>query len=948
MITDEMIRRAKSLELPDLIRRRNIDLIPLNGGSAYKCKCPFHEDKNPSLNLNFKDGLWLWNCFGCGAGGTVIDFVMKFEKMDFKTAVQSVVRPQDSQPGRFPAVEKSVSRKIKIPDEVSLFPDFQQSNETRKELLSLITEHYHQNLMKGDDKGRAYIEKRGLLDEEIIKTFKLGYSNNNAKDVFKKQRMALREELGIFKENYWETFAGSVIFPVLDQEGNPTDLYARRTINYSDRSTHCYNKGRHEGIFNIVNVKDAESIILTEGIIDALSIYKAGFKNVTALYGVNGFTEGHRKLLSNGTVKKVILALDNDEAGKSGVKRIAEELNGLVICSVELPEGIKDINELYLKQGIEAVQKVINESVILKARVQEVVEVSPAEERIIKALETERIEYSFGFSDRAGNIFDAAREKPEGAKVEVLEMREDGRFSFNGLDLSFRGGVVSYVVRGVGKLKSLDNLKFAVIASMNGQDYRDTVDFYRSRSRRMFENEAAKYFNIQMAVIEKDLSLLTSFIESEFRERKSGEGAEKKAKYKMTEEEAGEALAFLKSKGLTRRIVEDISILGYVGDDMNKLLLYLGGTSRVLDKPLSILIRSMSATGKSYLIKLICSMMPPEDLFMWTGATRQALYYLPDDELKHKILAVDEKEGMKDAEYPIRSLLSEGRLAIAVPMKNPVTGKIVTEQIIKDGPIAYVDGSTDTRTNPENANRCFEIFLDESIEQTKRIQGEQTKSHTLEGMVKSGQKEAIRRIHRNAQRLLKTVKVVIPYVEKIEFPTDWIRTRRDHDRFLNLIVCIAFLHQYQRERKELNGKPYIEATLEDYGTAYKLAQTVLFNTFQELEKPIHDFYAKLLMMVEANAKLENVDIQEYWFTRRTVRAFTKLPDYLVKRYMRVLKDLEYFEVKSHGHGAKDFYQLAKIMTRREDLKGLTTPSELKRKLLDTPEGKTGKSVIRKD
>ena len=939
MINEDIILKAKQSNLPDLFRNANIELIPTNNGSSFKCKCPFHEDHEPSLNLNNKNGIWLFNCFGCGTGGTSIDFIMKFENKDFKSAVLSVAGEKDSGIARIDFKKLNAqSLKLEVQEEGAA-----ETKATRKELLSMLTDHYHKNLMNGENKGKAYLQKRGLWDEGIIKTFKLGYSNNGANEALREYRQQLREELGIFKVNYWETFANSVVFPVLDLEGNPTDLYARRVMNYTDRANHCYNKGKHQGIFNILNVKDAETIILTEGIIDALSICKAGFKNVTALYGVNGLTEAHETIFKNGIVKKLILALDNDEAGKTGIKRIAKELQGLEICSVQLPEGIKDVNELLLNQGIEAVQKAINESVILKVEAQGIApessEESLAEKHIREALEAERNEtQKDGCKIRYAEIEDGAiRKKEITDPQEVDELFNFPHFNFNGTDLVFRSSVLTYTIRDVARLKSLASLRFVITAKKNEEagevlPVTDRIDLYLLRSRSIFEKKVADVFNIQPAVIEKDFASLITFIESDFKRRKSGDQKDKDEGYKMTAAEEKEALQFLKTPNLIRNIIDDLTSLGYVGEDDNKLLLYLGATSRKLSKPISILIRSQSSTGKSFLISIICELMPPEDVHKWTSLTPKALYYMAPDALKHKFIAIDERAGMEEAEYPIRSLQSGGTLSLAVPIKNPTNGQITTEQIVKEGPIAYVDGSTDTRVNPENANRCFEMFLDESAGQTRLVQRQQKKAHSLEAMNSEENTEAVKRRHQNAQRLLKPVKVVIPFIDLIEFPSDWIRMRRDHDRFLSLIVCITFLHQYQRERKEMNGKPYIEATLKDYAIAYKVAKTVLFNTFQELEKPLFDFYLQLNDMVERNAKEQNVEPEEFMFTRRMVRQSIKLPDYLVKRYMRILKDLEYFEVKSNGNGSRDAYRLIVQARKTDHLSGLTTSSQLKAKM----------------
>ena len=924
MITDEMIRQAKGLELPELIRQSNIDLIPLNGGSAFKCKCPFHEDKNPSLNLNHKDGLWLWNCFGCGAGGTAIDFIMKLENRDFKSAVLSMVGKEAGKPSRLSVLLPS--RKAEALQENGLFPDSEITLSDRLKLLSLASNHYHKILKEGNDRGKAYLEKRGLWDEDLIKAFKIGYCDGLSKQVFFEVRSRLKH-LGLYAENYHESFANSVIFPVLNEEGQTTDLYGRRIVNYSDRSYHLYNKGSHLGVFNIQNVKEAETIILTEGIIDALSIYKAGFKNVSALFGVNGFTEGHHKLLNAGTVKKVILALDNDEAGKAGIKRLSDELKGFEIHSIQLPEGIKDVNEFYLKQGIEAVQKVINESILIKALPLPEPQPEPVSgnlAHIRNALENETME--------AKEIVFPVNESPTVAL-------ESG-FVWQGTDLIFKGSLLSYTVRGAGKIKSLDNLRFVISAKKkDGSElYTDRIDLYLSRSRKIFENESAKHFKIQPAVVEMDLAALMAFIEKDFRERKRQDQAGDSKKEAMTPEEEAEAMAFLKTPNLFKTITEDITTLGYAGEDENKLLLYLCATSRKLDKPISILIRSQSSTGKSYLMSKICELMPSEDVHLWTSLTPNALYYMAPDALKHKFICIDEREGMEEAEYPIRSLQSGGKLSKAVPLKNPATGEMRTENIEKEGPISYADGSTNTRTNPENANRCFEMYLDESQEQTRRIQEQQRKAHTLRGLEVESRKADIRRIQQNAQRILKPVKVVIPYIEEMEFPSDWIRTRRDHDRFLSLIVCIAFLHQYQRERKEYAGASYIEASLKDYSMAYRLAKTVLANTFHELDKPLYDFYMSLSRMVDEKSKEQGIPAEEFSFTRRQVRGFVRLPDYLVKRYMRVLSDLEYFEVKAGSQGSRFVYRLIRMPHERAELQGFLKPSQLKAKWEAKKEG----------
>jgi hypothetical protein len=362
-----------------------------------------------------------------------------------------------------------------------------------------------------------------------------------------------------------------------------------------------------------------------------------------------------------------------------------------------------------------------------------------------------------------------------------------------------------------------------------------------------------------------------------------------------------------------------IETIGYVGEDRNKKLTYVISSSRKLPKPLSAIVRSQSGAGKSYLMECVAELMPPEDVHFFSRLTPQALYYLERDALQHKLLIVDERNGSEESEYPIRTLQTRKVLKLAVPVKDPNSGRIKTETLEILGPISYMESTTSQKVNPENENRCFELYLDESDAQTRAIFAAQRKSRTLEGWKVERLKEKVRTLHHNAQRLLRPLKVIIPYVDLLEFPQSWLRGRRDHDRFLSLIEGIAFLHQYQRHIGEDNGQQYIEASVEDYAHAYDLAQTVFANTLGDLPKPVMDLLGQIRKMKKAE------------FTRRDVREFTKLPDHLVKRQMRILEELEYVSVSRAPSGGCFRYRLFSMEESGPALSGLTPPDELKDK-----------------
>ncbi|MEK7862845.1 MAG: DNA primase, partial [Chloroflexota bacterium] len=267
----------------------------------------------------------------------------------------------------------------------------------------------------------------------------------------------------------------------------------------------------------------------------------------------------------------------------------------------------------------------------------------------------------------------------------------------------------------------------------------------------------------------------------------------------LTPAEREEALAFLRSPDLLGRIVADMEELGYVGEEHNKLIGYLVGVSRKDRYPLSAVVLSQSGAGKSALAEAIEKLTPPEDVLLFSRLTPQALYYMERTALVHKLVIIEERHGAAAADYPIRVLQSRQSLTQAVPVKDPATGNIRTKLLTVDGPIAYIETTTDATIHPENATRVFELFLDESRAQTVRVHALQKRAKRESQEARAKRIDGIRRRHHNAQRLLEPIEARVPFSDHLRFPADSLRTRRDHPRFLNLIAGVAYLHQKQRQ-----------------------------------------------------------------------------------------------------------------------------------------------------
>lgn len=378
----------------------------------------------------------------------------------------------------------------------------------------------------------------------------------------------------------------------------------------------------------------------------------------------------------------------------------------------------------------------------------------------------------------------------------------------------------------------------------------------------------------------------------------------------MTEHERAAALELLQDPQLLARIAADYVACGLVGEETNKLVCYLAGVSRLLPRPLSVLIQSSSAAGKTALLEATLALMPPEAQLRWSALTSQSLYYLGRDELKHKILAVAEEEGVSEASYALKLLQSEGRLALAVATKESDTGRGRTEHYEVEGPVALL--LTTTRDDPDSelANRCLVLSVNEDAQQTAAIHQRQRAAYSRDGAVRDAQ--AIRTRHQCAQRLLEPLGVVIPWAEQLTFPTDQTRFRRDHAKYLSLIASVTLLHQYQRQEIERVRDGVAErcvvATQEDVAVANRLATAVLVPRPDALLPQTRQLLEQLRAYVTERSACDELSCSTLRFSQRELRAALGWQDRALRRQLARLVELEYLVVHRTGHGNQKVYQ----------------------------------------
>ena len=223
-----------------------------------------------------------------------------------------------------------------------------------------------------------------------------------------------------------------------------------------------------------------------------------------------------------------------------------------------------------------------------------------------------------------------------------------------------------YRVRGLEKNHSLERLKVNLLVSRDGLMHVDTLDLYGARARTSFIKQASAEIYVEEETIKKDLAKLLLELEARQEEQmRAALAVPQTATVELSDTETQEALALLKDPNLMDRILADYDRCGLVGEETNKLVCYLACVSRRLPQPLAVMIHSGSAAGKTSLMDATLAFVPPEDQIRYSAMTGQSLYYMGQRDMKHKILAVAEEEGVAQASYALKLLQSDGRLRIA-------------------------------------------------------------------------------------------------------------------------------------------------------------------------------------------------------------------------------------------------------------------------------------------
>ena len=872
--------------------------------------CPFHPDKTPSCVITPAKNLF--HCFGCGAAGSVLDWVQKTERLTYP---QTLIRLRDLAGSATVPQTSSSAAAVPAPERQNL-TDLDDDGQA---LLHQVVDFYHQNLLESME-GQEWLALRGLHHPELITHFRLGLAGPHGvagvlPSPHVKEGKAIRQRLtalGVVREsNRQDHFRGCLVVPVVGwseshdvaARGRVVQLYGRRTLPdhkiKPGSPKHLYLPSPLTGVWNEQALAASSDIILCEALLDAMTFWCAGWRNVIAAFGVNGFTASHLAALTYHGVKRVLIAFDRDAAGDSGAAQVAQALHaaGIEAWRVRFPQDL-DANSYAVKSG--------NAEKALGLALEQAVRMEPVTQPVPEPDESAP---SLAARPASPSALLPATVAPATAAPVACEVTPAG-------ELLLRSGPRVWRVRGWQKntLSEVMKVNVQVLDESTGAFHVDSLDMYHAKQRQAYVSTAANELACEAAVIKRECGrVLLALEQKQDEQRQAADTAQASVAVTVSGEDEQAALQLLKSPDLAERIVSDLAACGVVGESSNLLTGYLAATSRKLDRPLAVLIQSSSAAGKSSLMDAVLGLIPEEERVQYSAMTGQSLYYLGETSLQHKILAIAEEEGVRQAAYALKLLQSDGELKIASTGKDEQSGELVTREYRVQGPVMLMLTTTASDVDEELLNRCLVLTVNESREQTQAIHAMQRKAQTLEGLLASSEKQYLTTLHQNAQRLLRPLKVVNPFAEQLTFLSDKTRTRRDHMKYLTLIQAVALLHQYQREVKRAEHRgaviEYIEVQKSDIALANRLAHEVLGRTLDEMPPQTRKLLLLVRDMVHGLAQQQGCLASEVRFTRRDIRAYTHWSDNQLKVHCMRLTELEYLLTHGGSRGHLLRYEL---------------------------------------
>ncbi len=832
-----------------------------------RINCPFHNDRTPSMQVYPETNTvfcFSSNCKLHGKAIDQIDFIMHKEQCSKHEAIEKA---------------KAFLNHVEIKPISEQKHETPSEPETNTEILSKIFNYFRNGfIMRKGNKARNYLQSRNL-DVSKLENLGITIGYNSAqfhhRGRISEQDMKLCEKAGLLipskngsvsEFSYTPWASHCAIFPLCDERGNITGMYGRSTAN-NPKNKHYYLKNS-KGLFYYPK-KDANKLIITESIIDFLSLYQIdeirNHYDFMPIYGTNRLNREHVETITRlQHLQEIIFFLDGDKAGEEAINKYSKELHGslpyITISKVETP-GNEDINSLLQGHSPEIFPHLL-------------------ESRTTLFLSNEDPQMK---EKKQGDDTGMTREPTPTEPKPVQE--KQGLNTDNPHNIKHTGHSADYYIKG-GVRGHLDSMKVSlqIVHRETRADHRAKADLYEFKHVETLVKSASEQLDIPVEEIKKDLSRLTYLME-QYRNKTL---AEKTANHqrkpvKIPESTINECLKILKAANPMNRINQLIGKAGITGEENNRVFLFVIASSYKMPDALHALIQGSSGSGKTMLLKTVCELMPPEDTTKFTRVTDSSFYNYPEHYFVHRLVCFEDIDGLKeDALYAVRELISNEVLVSSTSVKTE-DGQITGAEKTVRGPIASISCTTKGEIYEDNMSRVFLIAVDESQEQTKRVILYQQKRAS--GEISKSEEKKAKELLQNCIRLLKPYEVLNPYAGQIQLPEEAHKIRRLNDLYLSFVRQITLINQYKR-KKDKQGRLITE--IEDLKTANEIMFDSIVLKVDELDGSLRGFYEKLKKHVLDKGK-------DYAFSQREIRQALLISKTGCQNYINSLLEMEYIQ-----------------------------------------------------
>jgi DNA primase len=848
------------MELKDIKQQLSITTVlqhyNLKPDKNDRLVCPFHPDKTPSLQVYPKTNTFCCFSSNCNAGtGDAIQFIQLKENC---SKHEALVKATSLLNGNI-ITTQPLAAKLFIETEPL-------------EKIAVLTKlfKYFTKALPLTNKAVDYLQARAINYKE----HEAGYNSGDWHYKQEKNFIASGEQYGLLKARPDKGFTAwakdCIIFPLKNADNKIISLYGRSITNDKEQR-HFYLQNR-SGLYPGYPSLQTKKLILTESIIDAASLLQVlpfgkdlGWA-VLSLYGTNGLTEEHTKaIIELPQLEEIILMLNADDAGNAATHKHAHTLHAMLphihITHTSLPAG-EDVNSVLCTHDDAGVLQIIIE---------------------------QRTDFSFSI-EKEKSVEQS--EMPQGGKTittpaatqSKLDTRNNELLIYDNCELYFE------ILGGI-KLTGLDKMKVTLKVKHkekvnNPQWY--SFDLYNQVQREQTINNVAETLEVSTQATTQTFIQLITELENHRIKKIEALQPKEKAVNEMTAAARQTAVNELKKPKLLQRTSQLLQQCGIIGEETNSLIAYLIYTKRKQEVPLHVMFLGSSGSGKTYLQERISELVPEEDKIEITQITENALYYFKQEELKNKLLLIEDLDGAMTVFYPLRELQTKRRISKTVTLKDS-KGNLKTITLTVEGPVCVSGCTTKEKIYEDNANRCILLYTDQSRDQDKRINEYQTKLSG--GEVNKEREQQYKELFKNMQRVLRPVNIINPYAKYIELPEQVFKPRRTMTLLLGFIEAITFYHQYQREvKKGSNNQLYIETNIDDIETAFELLKDVLFSKSDELATATRNFFEKLKQYMSENSQQS--------FTPQQIRKVFRIEPRTIQRYIRELK--QYGFIKAIG------------------------------------------------